>query len=224
MFGLFRDILDGNLRGMNQRYFDIGRTHKDRFLGGMIFENDHKNNMGQLEKTEKAMATLFEKVEENRKFKQEIISRLGLTSSDLRVSAQELHRHMKTAKIFFDTEAFFAYKDAYELSLKGDTNAIRDAATEYRIKSNVLAIQLTALNAQIMQLYVYLERDIKCIEYYWKLYQDDEWSDVKGLLQTMLANQIEFDDEKSLMAYIGGIEQIDQLIKEGKKWPPMALM
>lgn len=217
MFEIFRDILHGNIKGLNDRYLNIQKTHKDRFIGGMMMGNDHQRKMSKLGKVENAMSALFEKVNENRNVKKEIILQLELTSADLYASLQVLHRHVGAAGEIFDAKTFLYYEAAFESSLKGDTEAFRNAAVKYRLDANKVDLYLTALNAQIMQLFAYLESDLRQIRYLWDLYQKDHPQRLKEIFHAALANQISFDNEKSLRAYIDGIKGIDWLIEREVK-------
>lgn len=211
--GLFQDIMEGNVDQLNNAYKRIREEHTDRYLGALMMSNDQKNNSQLLEETAQKMYCLFQKVDVNSRRKSEITSKLRLTSFDLKCSRQELQKHIEIAHDTFNTELFSYYQKAYQESLAGDPDSFRNAAMDYRLRSQEMALYLIATNAQSAQIGSYLALDLKQINYLWDLHQRKFPDQVRKTLIASLATQISFDNEMAIRAYIGSIDAIKRIIE-----------
>ena len=213
MLELLRYMLEGNWKELDKTYKRIEMTHQDQFIGQIMMENDYKEVMESIEKAEQAMSAILQKADENRKEKKKILAQMRLSSSELHYSLQELHQHTVTVRKVLDVDLFLQFERAYEISLTGKTNSFRDTALGYRCSSNIVKLQLHTLITPIDQLSLYLESDIQQIKYLWSLYQKERTETLRRVLSNALANQISFDDEKSLQAYLYSFCTIKKIIE-----------
>ena len=212
MLGLFKHIMNGDVRALNEEYRKIGDFQRDRSLGQLMMSNDYRKTQELFEKTGQAISALLKRADETRRAKQDIIACLKLSSSDLRYPAQKLYQYAGKLGKSFDVDLLLYAIHAYEDSLKGDVDSFRNAAIGYRYQTNIIELHLATLNTQIGQFLSYLQSDIQIIECLWELYQKKQTESLQKTLFAALANQISFDDTKTLQSYLSGLYIIKRLL------------
>lgn len=212
---IFRHVKTGNIHQINNEYFRIRQKYDDIAIGTQMIQNNLRCNIELWADIEQAMMILFQYIERSLMLKQEIISRLHL-STGISVQLSPLPPYESySAKDLFKIKALSFYQKAHTAVVAGDIEAFRNYALDYRITSGLRNKELKDLLQWAKELSHYVELDEINIRHLWRIYQKDYPRDISELLYKALVNHIFQNEGVYVKTYLECVSAVDAHLKEG---------